>query len=92
MGIRTRTGAGHGAPRGEGGRHDHGRDAAGAARHGRRWMAVGRGRGDPRGRPSEVRLDRLRLLPPGSARREGAALDRAVFDEVVTALRAVHRD
>jgi hypothetical protein len=70
---------------------DHDRDAADEARYGRRWMDVGRGRWDPRGRPSEVRLDRLLLLPPGSARREGAVLDRAVFDEVVTALRAVHR-
>jgi hypothetical protein len=70
---------------------DHDRDAADEARHGRRWMDVGRGGWDPRGRPSEVRLDRLLLLPPGSARREGAALGRAVFDDVVTALRALHR-
>jgi len=70
---------------------DHDRDAADEARHGRTWMDVGRGGWDPRGRPSEVRLDRLLLLPPGSARREGAALGRAVFDDVVTALRALHR-
>ena len=70
---------------------DHDRDAADEARHGRRWMDVGRGGWDPRGRPSEVRLDRLLLLPPGSVRREGAALGRAVFDDVVTALRALHR-
>jgi hypothetical protein len=70
---------------------DHDRDAADEARHGRRWMDVGRGGWDPRGRPSEVRLDRLLLLPPGSARREGAALGRAVFDDVVTALRTLHR-
>jgi hypothetical protein len=36
-----------------------------------------------------VRLDRLLLLPPGSARREGAALGRAVFIEVVAELRRV---
>jgi hypothetical protein len=70
---------------------DHDRDAADEARHGRRWMDVGRGGWDPRGRPSEVRLDRLLLLPPGSARREGAALGRAAFDDVVEALRALHR-
>jgi hypothetical protein len=68
---------------------DHDRDAADEARHGRTWMDVGRGGWDPRGRPSEVRLDRLLLLPPGSARREGAALGRAVFDEVVAELRRV---
>ncbi|SDN51565.1 type II toxin-antitoxin system PemK/MazF family toxin [Geodermatophilus sp. DSM 45219] len=70
---------------------DHDRDAADEARHGRRWMDVGRGGWDPRGRPSEARLDRLLLLPPGTARREGAALDRAVFDDVVAAVRALHR-
>ena len=70
---------------------DHDRDAADEARHGRTWMDVGRGGWDPRGRPSEVRLDRLLLLPPGSARREGAALGRAVFDDVVTALRELSR-
>ena len=70
---------------------DHDRDAADEARHGRTWMDVGGGGWDRRGRPSEVRLDRLLLLPPGSARREGAALGRAVFDDVVTALRALHR-
>jgi PemK-like, MazF-like toxin of type II toxin-antitoxin system len=68
---------------------DHDRDAADEARHGRTWMDVGRGGWDPRGRPSEVRLDRLLLLPPGSARREGAAIGRAVFDDVVAALRRV---
>jgi hypothetical protein len=68
---------------------DHDRDAADEARHGRTWMDVGRGGWDPRGRPSEVRLDRLLLLPPGSARREGAALGRATFDEVVAELRRV---
>jgi PemK-like, MazF-like toxin of type II toxin-antitoxin system len=70
---------------------DHDRDAADEARHGRRWMDVGRGGWDPRGRPSEVRLDRLLLVPPGSARREGAAIGRAVFEDVVTALRDLHR-
>lgn len=68
---------------------DHDRDAADEARHGRTWMDVGRGGWDPRGRPSEVRLDRLLLLPPGSARREGTALGRATFDEVVAQLRHV---
>jgi hypothetical protein len=70
---------------------DHDRDAADEARYGRTWMDVGAGAWDPRARPSEVRLDRLLLLAPGSARREGAALDRRRFDEVVAAVRAHHR-
>jgi hypothetical protein len=70
---------------------DHDRDAEDEARYGRTWLDVGRGAWDPRGRPSEVRLDRLLLLPPGAARREGAALDRRRYDEVVVALRDVHR-
>jgi hypothetical protein len=53
-------------------------------------MDVGTGAWDTRGRPSEVRLDRLLLLPPGSARREGAALARGRFDEVVAAVRSQH--
>ena len=70
---------------------DHDRDAADEARFGRYWTDIGRGPWDSRGRPSEVRLDRLLLVPPGSARREGAAIGRAVFDDVVAALRALHR-
>ncbi|WP_409331112.1 type II toxin-antitoxin system PemK/MazF family toxin [Trujillonella humicola] len=68
---------------------DHDRDAADEARHGRVWMDVGSGGWDSRGRPSEVRLDRLLLLEPGDVRREGAALGRALFEEVVTAARRV---
>ncbi len=62
---------------------DHDRDAADEARHGRTWMDVGRGGWDPRGRPSEVRLDRLLVLAPSGVRREGAALDRARFERVI---------
>jgi hypothetical protein len=42
-------------------------------------MDVGSGSWDSRGRPSEIRLDRILRLDPGSVRREGAALDRALF-------------
>ena len=66
---------------------DHDRDAEDEARHGRVWMDVGTGAWDSRGRPSEVRLDRLLLLEPADVRREGAAVDRALFDDVVAAAR-----
>lgn len=69
---------------------DHDRDAADEARWGRHWMDIGTGGWDRRGRPSEVRLDRLLVLAPGSVRREGAALDRRTFDRVVTAAGRFH--
>jgi PemK-like, MazF-like toxin of type II toxin-antitoxin system len=68
---------------------DHDRDAADEARHGRRWTDLGTGAWDVRGRPSEVRLDRLLVLDPGRVRREGATLDRVRFDRVVADARAV---
>ena len=69
---------------------DHDRDAADESRHGRHWMDIGAGGWDRQGRPSEVRLDRLLELDPGSIRREGAAVDRTVFDRVVAAARDYH--
>ena len=66
---------------------DHDRDAEQEARYGRYWMDVGTGGWDSQGRPSEVRLDRLVELRAGDFRREGAALDRRVFDAVVEASR-----
>ncbi len=71
---------------------DHDRDAEQEARWGRHWMDVGTGDWDSRRRPSEVRLDRLLLLREYDVRREGAALDRAVFDEVVAAAREFHAE
>ena len=56
---------------------------------GRIWTDLGTGAWDARGRPSEVRLDRLLELTPESVRREGAALDRARFDRVVDEARRV---
>lgn len=61
---------------------DHDRDAAQEARAGRYWMDVGSGAWDSRGRPSEVRLNRLLTLDANSVRREGAALPRPVFERV----------
>ncbi|MFT4262727.1 MAG: type II toxin-antitoxin system PemK/MazF family toxin [Nocardioides sp.] len=66
---------------------DHDRDAAQEARAGRHWLDIGSGAWDPRGRPSEVRLDRLVSVRPDAVRREGAAVTRAVFDAVTTAAR-----
>ena len=57
---------------------------------GPRWMDVGSGAWDARGRPSEVRLDRVLRLDPDRIRREGAVLDRHRFDEVAAALRFLH--
>ena len=64
---------------------DHDRDEAQEAAAGRFWMDVGTGAWDPRGRPSEVRLDRLVELAPGAVRREGAALAPDVYAAVMTA-------
>lgn len=69
---------------------DHNRDAADEARWGRFWMDVGSGLWDGKGRPSEVRLDRILRLTIGSVRREGAALDRDIFLRVAHEAQRVH--
>ncbi|MCR2053304.1 type II toxin-antitoxin system PemK/MazF family toxin [Actinomyces bowdenii] len=69
---------------------DHDRDASQEARWGRYWHDVGSGPWDSRGRPSEVRLDRLLSVEPTAVRREGATMPRATFEAVVAALRAHH--
>ncbi len=69
---------------------DHDLDAEDEARYGRYWMDIGSGGWDRENRPSEVRLDRLVRLPDSGVRREGAALDRVRFDEVVAAARDHH--
>ena len=69
---------------------DHDRDAADEAHWGRHWMDIGSGGWDPRGRPSEVRLDRVLELDPGAVRREGAVLPEAVFDQVAGAARSLN--
>ena len=66
------------------------RDAEQEARWGRYWMDVGVGGWDRERRPSEVRLDRLVELSASGVRREGAALDRGVFDQVVAEARRYH--
>jgi hypothetical protein len=66
---------------------DHDRDAAQEARYGRLWMDIGSGPWDARGRPSEVRVNRVIRVSPGAVRREGAIMDRRTFQQVVTAMR-----
>jgi hypothetical protein len=66
---------------------DHDLDAADEARYGRYWMDIGSGGWDSAQRPSEVRLDRLLRLDESAVRREGAALDRKIFEAVVAAAR-----
>jgi hypothetical protein len=69
---------------------DHDLDAADEARFGRYWMDIGTGDWDPQRRPSEVRLDRLLRLDEQGVRREGAILDRSMFDAVIREARAHH--
>lgn len=51
-----------------------------------RWVDLGSGAWDSRGRPSEVRLDRVLRLDPAAVRREGAVLDRERFEAVAGSL------
>jgi hypothetical protein len=67
------------------------RTESGATRtdeHGATWVDIGAGDWDRKGRPSEVRADRLLRLAPDAVRREGARLDRERFDRVAEAVRA----
>ncbi len=69
---------------------DHDLDAEDEARWGRYWMDIGSGDWDHERRPSEVRLDRLLRLDEHGVRREGAVLDKDVFDAVVREARTHH--
>jgi hypothetical protein len=70
---------------------DHDRDEQQERRSGREWVDIGSGDWDGRGRPSEVRVNRLVRVDPEGVRREGAVLPRDRYDEVVAAARALHR-
>ena len=65
---------------------DHDRDAEQEAHAGRLWMDVGSGPWDARGRPREVRLNRMVTLHGADVRREGAAIDAQIFAAVVAAM------
>ncbi|OBH38339.1 growth inhibitor PemK [Mycobacterium sp. E342] len=54
----------------------------------RDWIGIGSGAWDYEGRPSWVRLDRVLDVPEESIRREGAILDREIFDLVAERLRS----
>ena len=52
------------------------------------WVSIGAGSWDYEGRTSWVRLDRVLDVPEEGIRREGAILDREMFDVVAARLRA----
>ncbi|TGD90670.1 type II toxin-antitoxin system PemK/MazF family toxin [Mycolicibacterium sp. CH28] len=52
------------------------------------WIGIGAGSWDYDGRPSWVRLDRVLDVPEEGIRREGAILERPIFDLVAARLRA----
>jgi PemK-like, MazF-like toxin of type II toxin-antitoxin system len=54
----------------------------------RDWIGIGAGAWDYEGRESWVRLDRVLDVPEEGIRREGAILDREIFDAVAARLRA----
>lgn len=54
----------------------------------RDWVGIGSGAWDYEGRPSWVRLDRVLDVPEESIRREGAILEREIFELVAERLRA----
>src|ERR1700738_3873949 len=53
----------------------------------RGWVGIGAGAWDYEGRESWVRLDRVLDVPEEGIRREGAILDREIFDVVAARLR-----
>jgi hypothetical protein len=56
----------------------------------RDWLGLGVGGWDQESRPSWVRLDRVLDVPEEGIRREGAIMDRALFDRVAHRLRVDH--
>jgi hypothetical protein len=54
----------------------------------REWIGIGSGAWDYEGRESWVRLDRVLNVPEEGIRREGAILDREIFDVLAARLRA----
>jgi hypothetical protein len=67
---------------------DHDRDERQERRAGRDWVDIGSGPWDQRGRPSEVRVNRLVRVDPRSVRREGAVLPRDRYEAVIAGVRS----
>lgn len=65
---------------------DHDLDKEQEEREGRYWMDIGPGPWDSKGRPSEIRLNRLIAIDPETVRREGSVLDQERFDAIAAAL------
>lgn len=70
---------------------DHDRDLAQERRAGREWFDIGSGPWDSKGRPSEVRVNRIIRVDAAAVRREGAVLERARFEAVAAEVRATTR-
>jgi len=70
---------------------DHDLDEQQERRSGREWVDIGTGAWDSRGRPSEVRVNRLVRVDPERVRREGAVLPPDRYEQVVAAARALRR-
>lgn len=54
----------------------------------RDYVDIGTGDWDRKGRPSEIRIDRIIRVLDADIRRDGAILDRERFDTVIAALKA----
>jgi hypothetical protein len=63
------------------------RDRINASHRDEDYVDIGSGAWDVRGRPSEIKLDRVLQLDPGAVRREGAVLPRATFEKVAQGMR-----
>ena len=50
------------------------------------YLDIGTGPWDSKGRPSEVKLDRIITLDPADIRRQGAVVERSVFERVAQRL------
>lgn len=59
-------------------------------RHNQQWITIGSGPWDPQRRPSAVRVDRIVRVDPAEVRREGAVLDRRMFNTVARSLGKLH--
>jgi len=66
---------------------DHDRDQQQEARAGRFWMDIGSGPWDRRGRPSEVRLNRVIRFAADDLDQVDIALDPVIFQAVAAAAR-----